>query len=193
MLLCQDMQSVCLPQLWDSLGSVLVFCAMRRKGHVLLQAKELDEETPGIAAMLRDVKLALKKSKRVDYYKLLELNQDANDYDLKKAYRRACLIYHPDKAKTEESRAENEKKFKLVGEANTILSDPAKRQKYDAGWSAEEIDQGMQTGEDGTFGHGHGHGPNMNDVFAQMFAGGMFGSGGGGGGMPRGSGRRGGF
>lgn len=145
----------------------------------------MDEETPNIAGLLRDARLALKKSKRVDYYKLLELNQDANEYDLKRAYRKAALKYHPDKS-TPENRDENEKKFKLCGEANTILADPAKRQKYDAGWTAEEIDQGMQQGEDGTFGHARGHG--MDDVFAQMFAGGMFGGGGGGGGggMPRG-------
>jgi len=80
----------------------------------------------------------------------------------------------------------------LVGQANAILSDPAKRQKYDAGWSAEEIDQGMQMGEDGSYGHG-GHGANMDDVFAHMFAGGMFGGGGGMGGSRGGSSRRGGF
>ena len=52
-------------------------------------------------------KTAAKKAKRVDYYKLLEIPPDANDYDLKKAYRRAALRWHPDKAPTEE-RAEAE-------------------------------------------------------------------------------------
>ena len=148
-----------------------------------LQVKSLEDSTPNIDGMLREAKVALKKSKRVDYYKLLEIDQNAGDADVKKAYRRAAFKYHPDKASSED-REENEKKFKLVGQAHAILSEPAKRQKYDAGWSAEEIDQGMQMGEDGTYGHGGGgHGANMDDVFAHMFAGGMFG-----GGMPGGMG-----
>ncbi len=48
------------------------------------------------------------------------------------AYKRAALRYHPDKAVADE-REEAEKKFKQVGAAHAILSDPAKRQKYDAG------------------------------------------------------------
>ena len=48
------------------------------------------------------------------------------------AYKRAALKYHPDKASADE-RGEAEKKFKQVNAANTILSDPAKRQRYDAG------------------------------------------------------------
>ena len=48
------------------------------------------------------------------------------------AYKRAALKYHPDKAAAGE-RDEAEKKFKQVNAANTILSDPAKRQRYDAG------------------------------------------------------------
>ena len=153
--------------------------------------KSLEDSTAGIDGMIRDAKLVLKKSKRVDYYKLLELDQDAGDADLKKAYRKAALRYHPDKASSED-RDENEKKFKLVGQAHTILSDPAKRRKDDAGWSAEEIEQGMQLGEDGTYGHG-GHGAHMDDMFASMFAGGMFGGSGGGMGGGRGGYRRGGF
>lgn len=48
------------------------------------------------------------------------------------AYKRAALKYHPDKA-TAGDRDEAEKKFKQVNAANSILSDPAKRQRYDAG------------------------------------------------------------
>lgn len=48
------------------------------------------------------------------------------------AYKRAALRFHPDKVAAEE-RKDAEKKFKQVGAAHAILSDPAKRQKYDAG------------------------------------------------------------
>ena len=49
-----------------------------------MQVKSMESETPGINESLRNAKLLLKKSKRVDYYKLLEISQDANDYDIKK-------------------------------------------------------------------------------------------------------------
>ena len=49
-----------------------------------LQVKDMESSTPGINESLRNAKLLLKKSKRVDYYKLLEISQDANDYDIKK-------------------------------------------------------------------------------------------------------------
>ncbi|BDA47764.1 DnaJ homolog subfamily C member 7 [Coccomyxa sp. Obi] len=126
----------------------------------------MDSEVQGIAGMLRHAKTELKKSKRVDYYKLLDISQDASENDIKKAYKRAALRYHPDKAVAEE-REEAEKKFKQVGAAHAILSDPAKRQKYDAGWTEEEIEQGCT--DCGMGGYGGG-GPSMDDLLAQMFA-----------------------
>ena len=50
----------------------------------------MESETPSINESLRNAKLMLKKSKRVDYYKLLEINQDANDYDIKKVGCQHC-------------------------------------------------------------------------------------------------------
>jgi DnaJ family protein C protein 7 len=44
----------------------------------------MDSEVQGIAAMLRNAKTELKKSKRVDYYKLLDISQDASEIDIKK-------------------------------------------------------------------------------------------------------------
>eukprot|EP00873_Tetraselmis_striata_P046529 jgi/Tetstr1/466793/TSEL_011263.t1 len=150
--------------------------------------KEIDPDTNGLEDLLRTAKLELKKSKRLDYYKLLGLQRSASDSDIKKAYRKAALKEHPDKAPAEE-RDEAEKKFKLVGEAHAVLSDPQKRRQYDAGWTLEEINQGGPS-HDG-FGGGGMSGVNMDDVYASMFGGGMgggmpFGGGMGGfGGMPR--------
>ena len=53
-----------------------------------------------VAQLLRDAKIALKKSKRVDYYALLEIDQSASEIDIKKGFRRACLKWHPDKVRT---------------------------------------------------------------------------------------------
>lgn len=57
-----------------------------------MQVKELEPETANLKEMLREAKVALKKSKRVDYYKLLEIDSNANEFELKRAYRCAVDI-----------------------------------------------------------------------------------------------------
>jgi DnaJ family protein C protein 7 len=53
--------------------------------------------TAGLSAKLKEAKLELKKSKRKDYYKILEIGKDATEEEIKKAYKRAALKWHPDK------------------------------------------------------------------------------------------------
>jgi len=62
-----------------------------------------------------------------DYYKILQVNKNASDDDIKKAYRKLALKYHPDKNKT----AGAEERFKEVAEAYEVLSDKKKREIYD--------------------------------------------------------------
>jgi len=62
-----------------------------------------------------------------DYYAILGVKKGANDDELKRAYRKLALKYHPDKNKS----AGAEEKFKEIGEAYDVLSDPKKRQIYD--------------------------------------------------------------
>ena len=151
-------------------------------------------ETAGLREQLHAAKRALKAASRIDYYKLLELppaGAGASEADIKKAYRKAALRYHPDKAgNSDAERAEAERMFKLIGEANTVLSDPHKRRKYDAGLTLEEIEQGHEPGGfGGGFGHhGHGHGMDDDDMaeFAHFFGGGGGGFPGGMGGFPGG-------
>jgi len=93
-----------------------------------------------------------------DYYDILGLKRDASAEDIKKAYRKLALKYHPDKAgKAAEG------KFKEVNEAYQVLSDEKKRAAYDQFGTAE-----------GAFGGGAGRG--FEDIFS---GGGGFGSGGG--------------
>ncbi|KAM7272602.1 hypothetical protein ACFE04_027265 [Oxalis oulophora] len=66
----------------------------------------------------------------VDYYNILKVNRNATVEDLKKAYRRLAIIWHPDKNPTAK-RTEAEAKFKQISEAYDVLSDPQKRQIYD--------------------------------------------------------------
>lgn len=63
-----------------------------------------------------------------DYYKVLGVSKNATQDEIKKAYRKLALKYHPDKNK---GNKEAEEKFKEANEANEVLSDPEKRKKYD--------------------------------------------------------------
>ena len=63
-----------------------------------------------------------------DYYKVLGVAKTATPEEIKKAYRKLALKYHPDKTKGDKAA---EEKFKDVNEANEVLSDPQKRKKYD--------------------------------------------------------------
>lgn len=64
----------------------------------------------------------------MDYYKILGLDKTASKDDLKKAYRKLALKYHPDRTKGDKKA---EEKFKQANEAYAVLSDPEKRQQYD--------------------------------------------------------------
>jgi DnaJ family protein C protein 7 len=138
------------------------------------KAKELDPENKDNITGLRDAQRALKKAQRKDYYKLLEISPNATDSEIKKAYRVQALKWHPDKHnETPESYAAAEIRFKDITEANTVLSDPKARRRYDSGEDLEDEPQ---------FGGGAGFSPEM---FTQFFGGGGGGFGGGGfGGFP---------
>lgn len=81
-----------------------------------------------------------------DYYKILGIQKGANDDEIKKAYRKLALKYHPDKNKSPGA----EERFKEVAEAYEVLSDKKKRDVYD------------QYGEDGLHGGAPGTGPDAN-------------------------------
>ena len=63
-----------------------------------------------------------------DYYKILGVDKKASDSEIKKAYRKLAMKYHPDHAKDDKSA---EEKFKKISEAYAVLSDPEKRKQYD--------------------------------------------------------------
>ena len=65
-----------------------------------------------------------------DYYKLLRVNRNAGAEELKKAYKRLAIKWHPDK-NPNHNRVEAEAKFKQISEAYDVLSDSRKRQIYD--------------------------------------------------------------
>ncbi len=108
-----------------------------------------------------------------DYYEILEISKSASSEEIKKAYRKMALKYHPDKNPGD---AKAEEKFKEAAEAYEVLSDGNKRARYDQYGHA-----GL--GGNGGFGGGFGGGGmNMEDIFSQFgdIFGGHFGGGFGG-------------
>lgn len=114
----------------------------------------------------------------VDYYKILELNKNASEDDIKKAYRKLARKYHPDLNPKDK---EATKKFQQINEANEVLSDPEKRKKYDKygkDWQhSEQFEQAQQQQRHSAQNRGQQFAggfeeENFSDFFASMFGGG---------------------
>ncbi|GAW86008.1 molecular chaperone DnaJ [Bathymodiolus platifrons methanotrophic gill symbiont] len=113
-----------------------------------------------------------------DFYKLLGVEKNASEAEIKKSYRKMAMKYHPDRNKEKPQAAE--KKFKQIKEAYEILSDAQKRSAYDQ-FGHAGVDNSMGGGPGG-FGGGGAEG--FGDIFGDVF-GDIFGGGGGGGGRQR--------
>jgi len=116
-----------------------------------------------------------------DYYEILKISKTATTTEIKKAYRKMAIKYHPDK---NPDNKEAEEMFKKAAEAYEVLSNDEKRAKYDQ--------FGHAAFEGGGHGGGFGGGMNMDDIFSQFgdifggaFGGGGFSGFGGGGGRAR--------
>lgn len=115
----------------------------------------------------------------VDYYKILQVDKNATDDDLKKAYRKLAMKWHPDK--NPNNKKEAEAKFKQISEAYEVLSDSQKRAVYDQHGEEGLKGQMPPPGEGGPGGGATffqtGDGPTMfrfnprnaNDIFAEFF------------------------
>lgn len=119
-----------------------------------------------------------------DYYEVLEVSKNATPEEVKKAYRKKALQFHPDK---NPGNAEAEEKFKEAAEAYDILSKPDKKQRYD------QFGHAGVGGAAGGGGFGGGGFHDIEDIFSSfgdIFGGHFGGFGGFGGGSGRGGGRR---
>ena len=107
-----------------------------------------------------------------DYYEVLGVSKDASQADIKKAYRRLALKYHPDKS----DHPEAEEKFKEISEAYAVLSDDEKRQQYDrfghAGIDSQYSYQDIFRGADfSDIFRDLGFDFGFSDIFQQFFGG----------------------
>ena len=107
-----------------------------------------------------------------DYYEVLGVNKGATAEEIKKAYRKAAMKYHPDRNPGDK---EAEAKFKEVGEAYEVLSDDSKRQRYDQ-FGFAGVDPNFGAGGNGPYGAGgfggFGGFDDLGDIFGEFFGGG---------------------
>ena len=106
-----------------------------------------------------------------DYYEVLGIGKNATDAEIKSAYRKLAKKYHPD---LNPGNKEAEEKFKEVNDANDVLSDPQKRQRYDQfGFAGVDPNYAAANGGGaGGFGGGFG-GVDLGDIFGDIFGGGF--------------------
>jgi molecular chaperone DnaJ len=108
-----------------------------------------------------------------DYYEVLGVSKTATDAEIKKAYRKLAMKYHPDYNPGDK---DAEEKFKEINEANEVLSDAEKRQRYDQ-YGFAGVDPNYGAGQGG-YGGGFGGGVDLGDIFGDIFGGSFGGFGG---------------
>jgi DnaJ family protein C protein 7 len=98
------------------------------------KAKELDPNVSGVEGYLNDAKNEAEKARKRDYYAILGVDRNADEHEIKRAYKKMAMKYHPDRnAESEETKKMAEKKFIDVNDAYSVLSDPKKKRMYDQG------------------------------------------------------------
>lgn len=145
--------------------------------NVLNTAKEHHPGAQQINGLLQNAQIELKRSKTKDYYKVLGLSRDADELQIKAAYRRMVKLHHPDKAhKQGISKEDAEKKMASVNEAYEVLSDPELKARFDRGDDPNDHESQRQQPFQGhnpfggggmPFQHSGGGGQQFNFKFAQ--------------------------
>lgn len=137
---------------------------------VAKRAYELDNDSREYQEAVHRAEAALKQSKNKNYYKILGVARDVSSKEIKKAYRKQALEWHPDKHadKEDTEREEVNKKFHDIAEAYEILSNEEKRAAYDRG---EDVTGNGQSQQQDPFQRGS---PFGNANFFRQRGGGSF-------------------
>ena len=104
-----------------------------------------------------------------DYYEVLGVEKGASEDEIKRAYKKLARKYHPDMNPGDK---EAEEKFKEINEANEVLSNPDKRQKYDQ-FGFAGVDPNYGAGQGGGYGAGGFDFGDLGDIFGSFFSGGQ--------------------
>ena len=122
------------------------------------RAKALDS-TMNVQNIINECSQKARKARNKDFYKILGVDKKASKAEIKKAYRKLAMKYHPDKNTGSKEESEMaEKEFKKVTEAYSVLSDDKKRRQFD---------MGMYDMGNGGGGFSHGGFGDINDLFGQ--------------------------
>lgn len=138
------------------------------------KVKEMDPTNKDAHRLWEEAKRESNKAKKRDYYKILEVSRDASPEEIKKAYRKLALKYHPDRNnESEESVKMAEKMFIDINDAYNVLSDPKKKQMYDSGVDPNNPEEAQGFDFGGHGGHGGMHfGGDPSEIFKVFFGGG---------------------
>ncbi|TYJ19008.1 hypothetical protein E1A91_A09G161700v1 [Gossypium mustelinum] len=139
----------------------------------LKSAAQKSPQDMNIREALMRAEKALKMSKRKDWYKILGVSKTSSVAEIKRAYKKLALQWHPDK--NVDNREEAEAQFREIAAAYEVLGDDEKRAKYDRGEDIE--DMGMGGGGFNPFGGGGGGGQQFTFTFDGGFPGGFGGGG----------------
>ncbi|KAG9231432.1 hypothetical protein BJ875DRAFT_382963 [Amylocarpus encephaloides] len=146
-------------------------------------AKEHHPSAQQLNQLLQNAQVEFKRSKTKDYYKVLSVPRDADELQIKGAYRRMVKLHHPDKAHTQGIPKEDaEKKMAQINEAYEVLSDPELKARFDQGDDPNDHEQQRQNPFQGSpfgggghpfggqpFGHSGGGGQQYNFKFGGGF------------------------
>ena len=128
------------------------------------KAKDLDPNVTGVEAYLSSANQQAEKARKRDYYAILGVDKNADEREIKKAYKKMAMKYHPDRnSESEESKKMAEKKFIDVNDAYNVLSDPKKRSMYDQGVDPLNPEEG---------GSGKHFGGDASEILKMFFGGG---------------------
>jgi DnaJ family protein C protein 7 len=130
------------------------------------RVKDNDHSNTDVHKLLEESKKEESKAKKRDYYKLLELDRNAGENEIRKAYKKLALKWHPDRnSESEESQKMAEKMFRDINDAYSVLSDPKKKQMYDNGH--DPLNPEESSGMDGGM-----HFQDPSEIFKVFFGGG---------------------
>jgi DnaJ family protein C protein 3 len=124
-----------------------------------LKAAKEHHDSQKLNQILQEAQQGLRRSKQKDYYKVLGVDRDADERDIKKAYRKLTKEHHPDKAQSRGvPKEEAEKKMAAINEAYETLNDPELKARVDRGEDPNDPAQqhGGQPFHGSPFGFGQG-------------------------------------
>jgi DnaJ family protein C protein 7 len=136
----------------------------------LSKAKELEPNNPKIEGYINEANHKAEIARKRDYYKILGINKNATPPEIKKAYRKMAIKYHPDRnGESDQTKKVAQRKFQDVSDAYSVLSDPKKKEMYDQG--VDPLNPETASGPTGPSSNIHFSGGDPNEMFKMFFNG----------------------